>query len=292
MRDFRAAKAMAHTLRAALAAKGFKITIGQSLELIAEIFGVADWNTLAAASRQAAQTPGENGSPRPPAAAEWAPAHTFSRELELTLHRALVYANERAHEYATLEHLLLALIDDADASAVMKACKVDLGALKQDLTGYVANELKTLVTDGNDDARPTAAFQRVVQRAVLHIGDLDRDVTGRDLLVAMFAETESPAVWFLGEREMTRQDAANVILHRIKKGGGDAVVGRRRRHSPSTPEADEMGKRSVEQGVVRQSFSHARTKPVVVEKVKRRTAAPMQGKTAKDPRRPPGWRDR
>jgi hypothetical protein len=269
MRDFRDAKAMARALRAALAAKGFKITISQSLELIAEIFGVGDWNTLAAAIRREAQR--ESASARPPAAtAGWAPAQVFSRELELTLHRALAHANERAHEYATLEHLLLALIDDADASAVMNACNVDLGALQRDLANYLDNELKTLVTDNDRDAKPTAAFQRVVQRAVLHIRNLDRDVTGRDLLVAMFAERESPAVWFLGEQEMTRRDAASVILPGGKKGR----------------------QRGGEQGVVRQSFSHARTKPVVVDRIKRRRAAPTDGKTVKNANRPPGSRPR
>jgi hypothetical protein len=279
MRNFRDAKAMARTLRAALAAKGFKITVSQSLELIAEAFGVADWNTLAAAIRREAHTPGENAAPSPRPTVEGAPAHVFPNELELTLHRALNCANDRHHEFATLEHLLLALIDDVDASAVMKVCKVDLAALKKDLASYVDNELKSLVIDGDRDARPTAAFQRVVQRAQLHVKGLDRDVTGRDLLVAMFAETESPAVWLLGQQEMTRQDAANVVLHAIVKGRGDAVTSRRRhRRSPITPEADEIGKRSVEQGVVRQSFSHGRTKPVVVEKVKRRTAAPTERK--------------
>jgi ATP-dependent Clp protease ATP-binding subunit ClpA len=183
----------------------------------------------------------------------------FSRDLELTLHRALTYANERKHEYATLEHLLVALIDDVDAAAVMEVCKVDLGALRTNLTFYVDNELQTLVTGNGRDATPTAAFQRVVQRAVLHVQALGRDITGADLLVAIFAETESPAVWLLGQQEMTQQDAVNFILHGIVKAAG-------------------RGKRSVEQGVVRQSFSHGRTKPLVVEKVKRRSAA-RKGRT-------------
>jgi hypothetical protein len=122
MRDFRDAKAMAHTLRAALAAKGLKITISQSLELIAKAFGVADWNTLAAAIRQEAPAPHNDASPSPPPTAERVPGPAyFSRELESTLHRALADANHREHDYATLEHLLLALINDLDASAVMKA---------------------------------------------------------------------------------------------------------------------------------------------------------------------------
>jgi hypothetical protein len=137
------------TLRAALATRGFKITISQSLELIAEAFGVADWNTLAAVIRQDAGTP----RPRPSAAVVpprvRAPSAAFSSALDSTLHQAVAYARERDHEYTTLEHLLLALINDADASAVMEVCKVDLGALKADLVGYIEVELRALViTDG------------------------------------------------------------------------------------------------------------------------------------------------
>jgi hypothetical protein len=270
---------MAKTLRAALGAKGLKITISQSLELIAKLFGMADWNTLAAAIRQEALTPPENASPRRFRQPDG--LQLFSRERELTLHRAMAFADQRHHEYTTLEHLLLALIDDATAAAVMNACKVDLGALKESLTSHIDNELKTLVTDDGRDAAPTPTLQRVVQRAAVHAQSQGRDaVTTADLLVAMFDETESHAVWLLGGQKMTQQDAAKVIL--LGKGSGDAVAGRRRHGgSPVTPEPDEVGKRSVEQGIVRQSFSHGRTKPVVVEKVKRRTAR-TGGKTGKN----------
>ena len=94
---------------------------------------------------------------------------TFSRNLEQSLHRALALANERHHEYATLEHLLLALIDDQDAAAVMRACNVDLDKLKRNLGSYLESELENLVTDGGDDSKPTAGFQRVIQRAVIHV---------------------------------------------------------------------------------------------------------------------------
>jgi hypothetical protein len=232
MRDFHDAKAMAHTLRAALAAKGFKITVSQSLELIAEAFGVADWNTLAAAIRWGAVAPRENASSRPLPTAERGPARfapegaptPFSAGLVLTLHRALAHANQRQHEYTTLEHLLLALIEDTDASAVMKACKVDLAALKENLASYIDNELKRLVIDDDRDTNPTAAFQRVVQRARHHAQGLGRDATGADILVAIFAERESTAVWLLGEQEMSQQDAANFILHGIVKGSGDSAA--------------------------------------------------------------------
>ncbi len=133
MRDFRDAKAMAGTLRASLAADGIKITVSQSLELIAKAFGLADWNTLSAAIRAEAAAPRQSASRSPPPTADRVPGVVFSRELESTLHRALAEANQRAHDYATLEHLLLALIDDPDASAAMKACKIDLGALRKNL---------------------------------------------------------------------------------------------------------------------------------------------------------------
>ena len=129
MRDFRDAKAMAHTIRAALAANGLKITVSQSLELTAKAFGVADWNTLSAAINADLAAPQQS----PPAAPTSMPESPsvpgrvgFSAEMTATLHRAVASAKQRRQEYATLEHLLLALVDDSDASAVMKACSVDL----------------------------------------------------------------------------------------------------------------------------------------------------------------------
>jgi hypothetical protein len=219
MRDFRDAKVMARTLRAALAANGLKITISQSLELIAKAFGVADWNTLAAAIRKRAPDPRNDTSPPPsPTGASTA---RFSSELESTLHRALAEANYRGHEYATLEHLLRALIDDRDASAVMKASNVDLGALKKNVVNYIDNELAELARPDGGDPRPTAAFQRVIERAVIPSGR--EEVTGANVLQAMFAETESPAVWFLGEQNMTRHDAVDFSIYGIVKRSRNAA---------------------------------------------------------------------
>src|ERR1700741_3959246 len=146
---------------------------------------------------------------------------TFSRSLEQSLHRALALANERHHEYATLEHLLLALIDDQDAAAVMRACNVDLDKLKRNLASYLESELENLVTDGGEDSKPTAGFQRVIQRAVIHVQSPGREeVTGANVLVAIFAERESPAAYFLQEQDLTRYDAVNYISHSIAKGAG------------------------------------------------------------------------
>src|ERR671920_332713 len=146
---------------------------------------------------------------------------TFSRSLEQSLHRALALANERHHEYATLEHLLLALIEDQDATAVMRACNVDLEKLRRSLTGYVDSELDNLVVSGADDSKPTAGFQRVIQRAVIHVQSSGREeVTGANVLVAIFAERESHAAYFLQEQDMTRYDAVNYISHGIAKRPG------------------------------------------------------------------------
>ncbi|MEQ9145158.1 MAG: ATP-dependent Clp protease ATP-binding subunit ClpA [Parvibaculaceae bacterium] len=143
---------------------------------------------------------------------------SLSRSLEEGLHRALALANERNHEYATLEHLLLALLDDQDSAAVMRACNVDLDALRHQLLHYIDNELSSLIVDGDEEAKPTAGFQRVIQRAVIHVQSSGREeVTGANVLVAMFAERESHAAYFLQEQEMTRYDAVNYISHGIAK---------------------------------------------------------------------------
>ena len=146
---------------------------------------------------------------------------SFSRALEKTLHRALAIANERRHEYATLEHLLLSLIDDSDAASVLRACSVDLDILRKNLTQYVDSELENLVVESREEAKPTAGFQRVVQRAVIHVQSSGREeVTGANVLVAIFAERESHAAFFLQEQDMTRYDAVNYISHGIAKRPG------------------------------------------------------------------------
>ncbi len=145
----------------------------------------------------------------------------LSRNLEQTLHRALAHANERRHEYATLEHLLLALTEDADAMAVLRACGIDLDRLRAELSDYLDNELANLITNRPDDAKPTAGFQRVLQRAAIHVQSSGREeVTGANVLVALFSERESHAVYFLQEQEMTRFDAVNYISHGIAKAPG------------------------------------------------------------------------
>ena len=143
---------------------------------------------------------------------------SFSRSLEESLHRAIAGASARKHEYATLEHLLLSLLEDQDASAVMRACGVDLDVIRQAVENYIDNELSSLIVETGEDAKPTAGFQRVIQRAVIHVQSSGREeVTGANVLVAIFAERESHAAYFLQEQEMTRYDAVNYISHGIAK---------------------------------------------------------------------------
>ncbi|MCE7887767.1 MAG: ATP-dependent Clp protease ATP-binding subunit ClpA [Alphaproteobacteria bacterium PRO2] len=142
----------------------------------------------------------------------------LSRNLEQTLHRALAVANERSHEYATLEHLLYALTEDQDAMAVLRSCGISLPDLKDQLGQYIENELAYLVNKDAEEAKPTTAFQRVLQRAAIHVQSSGREeVTGANVLVALFSERESHAVFFLQEQDMTRFDAVNYISHGIAK---------------------------------------------------------------------------
>ena len=168
---------------------------------------------------------------------------SFSRPLEESLHRAVAYANQRKHEYATLEHLLLSLIDDEDAAGVMRACEVELGALRTTLTNYVDTELRSLVVDDGEDAKPTAGFQRVIQRAVIHVQSSGREeVTGANVLVAIFSERESHAAYFLQEQDMTRYDAVNYIAHGIAKKAGATET------KPVKGASDEEDKPTVKTG--------------------------------------------
>ena len=170
---------------------------------------------------------------------------SLSRSLEQALHRAIRLASERHHEYATLEHLLLALVDDSDAAQVMRACNVDLDALRAGLTKYVDEDLATLTIDDGEDAKPTTGFQRVVQRAVLHVQNSGRDeVTGANVLVALFSERESHAVYFLQEQNMSRLDAVNYMSHGIAKRPGMSQA----KPVRGTEEEEESGEKVVKQG--------------------------------------------
>jgi ATP-dependent Clp protease ATP-binding subunit ClpA len=146
---------------------------------------------------------------------------SLTPSLERALERALSLAAERKHEYATLEHLLLALTEDEDAAEVMTACKLDIEKLRRDLANYLDNDCASFVVEDGGQVHPTAAFQRVVQRAVLHVESSSKDeVTGANVLVSIFAERDSHAAYFLQEQDMTRYDAVNYISHGVAKKPG------------------------------------------------------------------------
>ena len=146
---------------------------------------------------------------------------SFSRNLEQSLERAILLANERRHEFATLEHLLLSLLEDEDAVEVLNACGIEFERLRADLIGYIDHQLKDIITDRDIGARPTAGFQRVIQRAVAHVDSSGRKkVSGANILVAIFSERESHAVFFLTEQDISRYDVVNFISHGISKRAG------------------------------------------------------------------------
>jgi len=209
MRDFRDAKTMAHMLREILAAKHCKITVGESLELIAKLFGAADWNTLSAFIKRAEEAP---------KASDEAPRRGngphFARALEMTLHLALTAASERGHAESTLEHLLLALTEDPDATAMMKAAAVDPAAIGGILKRSPQMEIRP--HDGNwADPRPSDAFQRVVQRAILNAqASEELTITGAHLLLALLSEEDTAAVQLLRSHGLDRGSAMRIAGRR------------------------------------------------------------------------------
>ncbi|MFU8778537.1 MAG: AAA family ATPase, partial [Roseovarius sp.] len=174
---------------------------------------------------------------------------SFSNTLEKAIHAALALANARQHEFATLEHLLLALVDEPDAARVMKACSVNTEDLRTTLVEFIDDDLANLVTDiEGSEAVPTAAFQRVIQRAAIHVQSSGRtEVTGANVLVAIFAERESNAAYFLQEQDMTRYDAVNFIAHGVAK---DPAYGESRPVTGATNHDDESGSKSTETDAV------------------------------------------
>ena len=168
----------------------------------------------------------------------------LSKNLEKSLHRAFGLAGERRHEYATLEHLLLSMTEDEDAMPVLKSCGVDIDRLRHDLETFVDNRLKGIVTQTPSEPLPTAGFQRVVQRAAVHVQSSGRnEVTGANVLVALFSERDSHAVSFLENQGMTRLDAVDYISH-----GKAKVPGRTRTRRVSGSEEENGGEAAAKQG--------------------------------------------
>jgi hypothetical protein len=206
MRDFRDAKTMAHILREALSAKHCKISVGESLELIAKLFGAADWNTLSAFIKRAEEAP-------KPAEAPARGPH-FAETLEVTLQETLRAAGERGHAESTLEHLLLALTENPDAAAIMKAATVDPATVRDMLKRSPQMEIRP--RDGNwDPPRPTPVFQRVVQRAILNAqASEELTISGTHLLLALLSEEDSAAAQLLREHGLDRSSAMRIAGRR------------------------------------------------------------------------------
>jgi hypothetical protein len=234
------AKEAVARLREFLAVDGIGLKQTHAYEALARTLGYANWNTLQAllnttalsenevspaatspANRKMARTDEDLAAEQRPVEKGQRPI--LSGNLEQSLHRAIDLASERHHEYATLEHLLLSLAEDQDAASVFLACHVDMEQLRKELTDYIDSKLDQLVTTVPGAPKPTTGFQRVVQRAVLHIQNSGRDqVTSADVVVALFSEPESRSVDFLKRQGMTRLDAVNFIVHGLAKplGGG------------------------------------------------------------------------
>lgn len=210
MRDYRDAKIMAHTLRDALAAKHCKITVGESLELIARLFGVGDWNTLSALIKNADQVPQPAGAPSGPGAVR------FARTAEVTLQRALAAAINRNQAEARVEHLLLSLTDDPDAAAVLKECSVDPAAIKALLhRSAEVGKLDDYARQGMVDPQPAPAFQRVVQSAIIDLTQSGGgEMTGAHLLAAILLEEETTAAGILRNQGLSRDAVMRKIMRR------------------------------------------------------------------------------
>ena len=200
---------------------------------------------------------------------------SFSRNLEQSLHRALAIANERHHEYATLEHLLLSLVDDRTRPPSCAPARSISTLLRKNLREYIDQELDNLVTDGREDAKPTAGFQRVIQRAVIHVQSSGREeVTGANVLVAIFAERESHAAYFLQEQDMTRYDAVNYISHGIAKRPGLSDTSKTPRGAED--ESERADARDGKERRLEEEGRRARRLLRQPEQARRRTAASIR----------------
>jgi ATP-dependent Clp protease ATP-binding subunit ClpA len=162
----------------------------------------------------------------------------FSKDLELTIGQCYKEARERRHEFMTVEHLLLSLLDNPSAAAVMRACGAELGRLGSDLRAIIAETVPVLPAGDERDTQPTLGFQRVLQRAVYHVQSSGRkEVTGANVLVAIFSEKDSHAVYFLGQQDVSRLDVVNYISHGTAKIGQEPA----KPDEPAAKDGEENG---------------------------------------------------
>ena len=144
----------------------------------------------------------------------------IAQELEVSLHMAFVEARQKRHEFITVEHLLLALLDNPSAAEVLRACSANIDDLRKSLSNFIKENTPTVGGDEEVDTQPTLGFQRVIQRAIMHVqstGSGKKEVTGANVLVAIFGEKDSHAVYYLHQQGVTRLDVVNFIAHGIKK---------------------------------------------------------------------------
>ncbi len=142
----------------------------------------------------------------------------IAQELEVSLHMAFVEARQKRHEFITVEHLLLALLDNPTAAEVLRACGANMDELRKNLTQHIAEQTPRIAADREVDTQPTLGFQRVIQRAILHVQSSGKkEVTGANVLVAIFGEKDSHAVYFLQQQGIARLDVVNYISHGITK---------------------------------------------------------------------------
>ena len=168
----------------------------------------------------------------------------IAQELEVTLHMAFVEARQQRHEFITTEHLLLALLDNPSASEVLKACSAQIEELRTDLTNFIKEHNTPLPGDEEVDTQPTLGFQRVIQRAIMHVqstGNGKKEVTGANVLVAIFGEKDSHAVYYLHQQGITRLDVVNFIAHGIRKNGEGEESAQPEDGSASNGEGGEEG---------------------------------------------------
>src|SRR5665647_1709107 len=145
----------------------------------------------------------------------------IAQELEVSLHMAFVEARQQRHEFITVEHLLLALLDNPSAAEVLRACSANVDDSRKALANFIKDNTPQVAGTDDVDTQPTLGFQRVIQRAIMHVqstGNGKKEVTGANVLVAIFGEKDSHAVYYLHQQGVTRLDVVNFIAHGIKKG--------------------------------------------------------------------------
>jgi len=165
----------------------------------------------------------------------------IAQELEVSLHMAFVEARQQRHEFITVEHLLLALLDNPSAAEVLRACSANIDDLRKSLAGFIKDNTPQVAGTEEVDTQPTLGFQRVIQRAIMHVqstGNGKKEVTGANVLVAIFGEKDSHAVYYLHQQGITRLDVVNFIAHGIRKSDPPEAA---KSDAPSSPEAEEQG---------------------------------------------------